>query len=137
MRRATLSLAIAICWSAIVVGAAAAAPPDKTCPGGESGFNAYGFLTDWELGDGVPAPGVDEWWDLTVAGLAAEGLTPDTAAPLFGFASAEELYAAINANLHGLDKNDDGSICAKPFPDHQNGQLAFIFNAIDNNAREH
>ena len=137
MRRAAISFAIAMCLSVTAVGAAAAGPPDKTCPGGDSGFQSYGFLIDLEVGDGVPAAGVDEWWDLTVAGLAAEGLTPETAAALFGFASALDLYAAINANLHGLDNNDDGSICAKPFPDQQNGKPAFIFNAVDNNAREH
>jgi hypothetical protein len=137
MRRATISFFLAICLAAIGVGVAAAAPPDKTCPGGDSGFASFALNTTWQPGDAIPGAGEDEWWDLTVAGFTAEGLTPATAATLFGFGSAEELYEAVHFGILGLDKNGDGAVCAKPFPDHQNGQPAYIFNAIDGNAREH
>ncbi len=135
MRRLLVSLAALSMLLALTAGPVAAGRPDTGCPAAASGFKAFPVDLDWELGDPLPAPGADPWWDMTLAGFAAEGLTPEQAAALVGVSSVEELYALVLAGLRGLDRNGDGEICGKPFPAHQQGMAAFFFNAIDNNAR--
>ena len=134
MRRVLGSIGLAACLLAGAVAPAFAAPPAKTCSQG--GFQAYALNLTWQHGDPVPGPG-DEWWALTLTGIAAEGLTPEAAATLFGFDTVDALYEAVLLGIRGLDKNGDGAVCAKPFPEHANGQPAYIFNAVDGNARDH
>jgi hypothetical protein len=136
MRRFALALAISLSLSLVAAGVASASgKPDKLCP--QSDFQPIALDTSWQPGDGVPDPGVDAWWDLTVAGFAAAGLTPADAAALYGFDSVEALYASVNGGILGVDKNGDGLVCWKGHPDQQNGQPPYFFNAIDNNARLH
>ena len=134
MRRAGLSFAVAVCVSMIGVGAASAATPAKGCPA--SSFAAIVLNTEWQPGDAVPAA-VDAWWDLTVAGIAAEGLTLEEAATALGFESVAALYEGVLLGIRGIDKNGDGEICWKHFPDHAKGTTAYFFNVVDNNARLH
>jgi hypothetical protein len=129
------SLALVLSLSVGATASVLAGSPQRGCPASASGFEV--FAIDPVVGDGLPAPGENAWWDMTLLGLAEEGLTPQQAAADFGFASVEELYEFIQANLRGLDKNGDNSFCAKPFPPHQNGQPAYFFNAVDNKARAH
>lgn len=135
MYRAIRAFALATVLVVTAAGAAAAAPSAKGCPNAASGFASIELNFTWTPGQPIPAPGEDAWWDLTVAGLAAEGLTPASAATLFGFASALELYEFVVLGIRGLDRNGDHAICWKNFPEHDNGTPAFIFNAVDNNAR--
>ncbi len=135
MYRTTRSIALAVGLTLASAGIALAAPPAKGCPNEASGFATVDLNFTWMPGHPIPGPGGDAWWDLTVAGLAAEGLTPDTAAPLFGFATAEELYEFVVLGIRGVDKNGDHAICWKAFPDHDNGTPAYIINVVDNNAR--
>ena len=135
MYRTTRSIALAFVLTLATAGIALAAPPEKGCPNEKSGFAAIDLNFTWMPGDPIPGPGGDAWWDLTVAGLAAEGLAPDTAAPLFGFASAAELYEFVVLGIRGVDKNGDGAICWKNNPVHDNGAPAYFFNVIDTNAR--
>lgn len=135
MYQTVRSFALAIVLVVGAAGTALAAPPEKGCPNAASGFASIELNFTWTSGQPIPAPGEDLWWDLTVAGLAAEGLTPATAAPLFGFASAAELYEFVVLGIRGVDKNGDGAICWKNFPEHDNGTPAFIFNVVDTNAR--
>ena len=132
MRRLALSMAVALSVSLLVATSVVAAPA-KGCPAGASGFTV--FQIDPVPGDGIAAPGENAWWDQTLAGIAEEGQTPEQAAADFGFASVEELFEGIMEALRGLDRNGDNQFCAKPFPDTEGGQLAYFFNAIDNQAR--
>ena len=70
-----------------------------------------------------------------VQGVAAEGMTVEEAAAAFGFASAEDLYGVALEGWRSLDKNGDGLICFKSFPEHQNGKPAFFSNFVDSNAK--
>ncbi len=131
-RRIGLSIVLSLAVGTLTASAVAAAP-DRGCPAGASNFTT--FEIDPTVGDGIDPN--NAWWVQTVAGLAVEGMTPDEAAVAFGVADAEALYEFIMVALRGLDKNGDNLFCAKPFPSHQNGQLAFFFNAVDNKARAH
>lgn len=131
-RRSTPYLAAVFLLLALTVPAAAA----DGCPAAASGFRYGGVDWEWELGDGVPAPGDDLLWDITViAGGFAEGLTPQELAEVFGVATVEELYAGVLAGWRGLDKNGDPGICFRPFPSQGQGFPAYFSNFIDNNAR--
>ena len=134
MRRLGLSIAVAFSLS-LLMAASAVAAPAKSCPAAASGFTV--FQIDPVPGNGLPAAGENAWWDQTLAGIAEEGQTPEGAAAAFGFSSVEELFEGVMEALRGLDKNDDNEFCAKPFPDTERGQLAYFFNAVDNNARAH
>ena len=106
------------------------------CPAGPSGFTYGAVDRDWELGDGVPAPGEDLLWDVTVvAGGAAEGLTLEDLAALFGVGTVEELYDGVLAGWRQLDRNTNGGICFRPFPSQGQGFPAYFSNFIDNNAQ--
>lgn len=132
-RRILLSLAVVLSVSTFAATSVAAAP-DRGCAAASSGFTT--FEVDLISGDGIDP--TNAWWVQTVAGLVAEGFaTVDEAAAAFGVADAEALYELVMAGLRGLDRNGDGLFCAKPFPATVNGQPAYAFNAVDNNARAH
>ncbi|MBA2313855.1 MAG: hypothetical protein H0V87_00585 [Chloroflexi bacterium] len=133
MKRTASAITLALSLLVVVAAPADAAPADRSCPASPSGFTV--FWIDPVPNDGLADPGENAWWDMTVAGILEEGMTPEQAAAAFGFGSVEALYEFVQEALRGLDKNDDLAFCAKPFPAHQNGKLAFFFNAVDNNAR--
>ena len=110
-------------------GSALAATKDG-CKAQSSAFAPARIALDWEPGDPIPAPG-DEWWAITNAGLAAEGLTPEDAVELFGLDSVADLYALATLGIREPDHNGNGIICWKPFPDTSNGKPAYIFNVVD------
>jgi hypothetical protein len=136
MRRVGASLALAVCMAAGTIGVVSAAP-DKGCPDVASGFQSIGLNFTWQSGDPVPAPGEDAWWDLTLAGFAAEGETPESQAAALGLGSVDELYEFVVLGIRGVDKNGDGSICWKAYPDASNPQPAYFFNVTDGNAAQH
>ena len=137
MRRVAVSFCLSLVMVASAVGGIAAATPSKDCPTGPNAgeWQSYAINLDWEHGDAVPGAG-DEWWSLTLAGIAAEGTTPAQVAADFGFGSVDELYEAVLLGIRGLDKNLDGRVCAKPYKDDYR-LPAYFFNTVDNNAREH
>ena len=77
MRRAKVSIALAVCLSVTAAGAVAAAP-DKGCSNGD--FTSIELNLTWQPGEPIPGPGEDAWWDLTLAGFATEGETPGSIA---------------------------------------------------------
>ncbi|MGI8658769.1 MAG: hypothetical protein ACR2K4_08420 [Candidatus Limnocylindria bacterium] len=104
------------------------------CPASASGFQPGPVNSEWEPGD--PIPSGDLLWEQTVVqGAIAEGTTVEQLAEDLGLASVEELYAFALEGWRGLDKNDDGLICFKPFPEHQNGHPAYFSNFVDSNAK--
>ncbi len=131
MRRTPIALALGLGLVLTSVGGAAAKPAKDCSPP----FTTYAINADWN-GAALPAPGEDPWWDLTVAGLAAEGLTPDDAGELFAAGTALDFYQLVIDGLQSLDRNDDDRICGKTYPEHQNGTPLYFINAVDNNARE-
>ena len=137
VRRTSIALALSMGLILASVGAAAAATPSKDCPTGPAAgpWQSYAINLTWVPGDPIPGAG-DQWWALTLQGIAAEQSTPEDVAADFGFASVDELYESVVLGIRGLDKNGDGRVCAKPY------KVAFrlpayFFNAVDNNARQH
>lgn len=131
MRRTVLLLAALALL--LTLGTFPAAAQDG-CPAASSGFQAGQINRDWEPGQPIPTD--DLLWNVTVlAGLAAESMTLDEAVEMFGFESAEDLYAFALAGWLSLDKNGDDVVCFKPFPSQSNGKPAYFSNFIDNNAQ--
>ncbi len=129
VRRATLLATILVLLASAVPAAAA-----EGCPASASGFRPGSANATWESGD--PIPSGDVLWVVTVVqGAAAVGMTVEELAAAFGFASAEDLYGFALEGWRSLDKNGDGLICFKSFPEHQNGQPAFFSNFVDSNAK--
>jgi len=112
---------------------AAAAPPSKSCPPGSSGYVAVPVDWAWKFGDGLPAADADPAWDLALTGFAAEGLTAEEVAALFGFGSVEELYGFALDDRRAIDRDANGWVCLKDLPDTP-GIPAFIFQFIDDRA---
>ena len=131
-RRFVPSVVATILLLALALPAAAA----DGCPAAPSGFTYGAVDWEWQLGDGVPAPGEDLLWDVTVvAGGVAEGLTLEDLAAIFGVATVEELYEGVLAGWRQLDKNMDGGICFRPFPSQGQGFPAYFANFVDTNAQ--
>jgi hypothetical protein len=102
------SVTIAGTFAMTVPTTAAEGPSDKACPADPSGFVEASLRP---LGSPVPGPGEDLLWDLRVAGFAAEGLTLDDAAALFGFDSVQELYDYSITTGQQTDNDGNGEIC--------------------------
>jgi hypothetical protein len=130
-RRPISYLAATILLLALAMPATAA----NGCPAAASGFQYGAVDWEWELGDPLPAPGDDLLWDVGVAGGAAEGLSVEDLAAIFGVATVDELYEGVLAGWRQLDKNMDGGVCFRPFPDQGQGFPAYFSNFVDTNAR--
>lgn len=117
MRRTTLALAVAMAMALGVAGTALA----KSDAGCTRSFTAIPIASDDAY----------DWWDLTVDGFAAEGLSPEEAAAMFGFDDVADFEAFVVAGVVGWDRNLNGMLCYKTFPPQQNGSPAYLFVAID------
>jgi hypothetical protein len=111
------------------VAGVAAAKHDQGCNNNQPPIE---LNVGWEPGDGLPDPGEDAWWDITVAGFTAEGLSLEAAAALFGEPTTLALYELVLTGVLGLDINGDGIVCYRAFPEQQNGTPAYIFLVSDN-----
>jgi len=89
----------------------------------------------WVPADGVPAPGEDAWWDLTVDGIAAEGMTILEVAALYGESTELGFYEVVNTGIVSVDVNGNGSICVKPSNERQNGRPLYVFLVSDDKVR--
>ena len=114
--------AIALGLSGTVIGAS-----DKVCT---NSFHPVGLNLSYD-GQGAPAPGVDEWWDMTLEGIAAEGLTVLQVAELFGLDSVDAFYEFVLAGILPVDENGNGIVCAKGWPPQQNGFPLYYFHVGD------
>ena len=132
MRRLVASLA-ALAFLVGSTASVAAAPPPKSCPPGASGYVAVPVDWAWKFGDGLPPAGDDPAWDRALAGFAAEGLTAEEVAALFGFASVEELYGFALDDRRAIDRDANGWVCLKDLPDTP-GIPTFIFQFVDDRA---
>lgn len=128
-------LLILACVLSMLSAPVALAGSSKGCPAAASGWMPGAVDWTWEPGDGVPDPGEDLLWDIAAAGVAAEGLTLEDVAGLFGFATVEEFYGFALEGWRGLDKDGDGEICFKPTAPTQNAWPAYFFKFIDNQAK--
>ena len=117
MRRTALALAIAMAMVLGVAGTTLA----KSDAGCTRSFTAIPLVSDYAC----------DWWDLTVDGFAVEGLTPEEAAALFGFDNLADFEAYVVGGVAGWDRNQNGLLCYKAFPPHQNGSPAYYLVAID------
>ena len=131
MRRVLLVLCAALLLAAAAGPVAAAGKPAQTCPAAQSGY----FLVD-----------ADEWWDITVAGFVAEGITVyesdgmtfteefDEFAAAVGFGDGAGLEAFVRVEQWaGIDHNDNGLVCMKRRPVTP-GNPAYFFNGVDDQA---
>ena len=114
---------------ALAAAAPVAAVREQQCNGG---FQPIHLYTGWEAGDGVPASGVDAWWDMTVAAIAQEGLTVEEVAAQFGFeGDVAGFYELVLTGIHESDNNGNAEVCFRPFPQQQNGTPLYYFKVLD------
>jgi hypothetical protein len=128
MFRIIRALVVALAMLLSVAGVATA-KHDQGCT---KNMSPIELNVGWELADGVPDSGEDDWWDNTVAGFAAEGLSLDDAAALFGQPTVLALYEMVLTGVLAIDENGDGVLCYRAFPEQQNGTPAYIFLVDDN-----
>ncbi len=105
----------------------------KSSIGCTNSFHAVGLNTGY-TGGGAPATGVDPWWDMSLEGIAAEGVTLAELFATFGVADIDEFYELVLTGILPVDKNGNGIICAKAFPPHQQGTPLYYFLANDDKA---
>ena len=114
-------------------GAARADKPSGECPGDK--WSQSVFPLDWQPGDPLDPDGQNLLLQIGVAGLIEEFGSLEAGLSAFGFATLEDLYAAvIDPEFNQVDKNDDGVLCVKPFPS-QSNVPAYLANAVDNTAQ--
>ena len=131
MRRLLSALLIAASVWVLVPGTVAAAK----LVGCRNSMEPIELNVGWTPADGVPARGVDPWWDNTVDGLAAEGLSVLEGAALFGQTTELEFYEFINTGILAVDQNGNGTICYRKFKPQQNGTELYYFLASDDKVR--
>jgi len=129
MRRLWIALLMA---SLLAVGlsSAALAKSTKDCSGS---WQPVHLNLDYD-GNGAPAPGVDEWWDMTLAGIAADGIAMEDLFATFGVADIDGFYELVLYGILTLDSNGNGVVCARPFPPQQNGKPLYYFHAVEDKA---
>ena len=135
MRRMLASFVLALSLLGVVAGPISA-QPDKGCAADESGFAPVALNFTWQHGDPVPAQGVDPWWDLLVAAFADEGQTPESIAAALGLGGVADLCEYVVTRTRLVDKNGDGWICWKAYPDEQQA-TGHYYNLSDGNAAQH
>jgi len=131
MRRLVLAVLAATLLTAAAAPIVLAGKPANTCAAAESGY----FVVDR-----------DEWWDITVDGFEAEGITVYEAdgvtftdefndfAAAVGFGSGAGLETFVRVDQWaGIDHNDNGFVCMKRRPITP-GNPAYFFNGVDDEA---
>ena len=131
MRRLLLALAAATLLTASAAPVAFAGKPANTCPAAASGY----FVVDR-----------DEWWDITVDGFEAEGITVYEAdgvtftdefndfAAAFGLGDGAGLEEFVRfEQWAAIDLNDNDLVCMKRRPITP-GNPAYFFNGVDDQA---
>jgi len=128
-------LCIAIAVASIVLGTAGTAHADRpvgTCPSDK--WQESIFPLNWQPGDAIDPDGQNLLFQIGVAGTIEEFGSLEAGLAAFGFSTLEEFYAAaIDPAFVTLDRNDDGVLCVKLFPE-TGGQAAYLANAVDNTA---
>ena len=118
-RRISISLALAVLVGSLTAGSALASKPTNTCPSSDSGY----FMVD-----------VEEWWQITVEGVQAEGIAEedyDAFAASLGFADWADLEYFVKVTQWAvIDKNGNGYGCMKRRP-HTPGNPYYFFNGVD------
>lgn len=131
MRRLLIALAAVMLLTAAAVPTVMAAKPANTCAAAASGY----FVVDR-----------DEWWDITVDGFEAGGISVYEAdgvtftdefndfAAAFGFGDDAGLEEFVRVEQWaGIDHNDNGLVCMKRRPITP-GNPAYFFNGVDDQA---
>ena len=118
-RNLAIAITLAVLAGSFAAGTALATKPTNTCPPyATSGY----FIVD-----------ADEWWDITVVGIEAEGFAAgdDAFAQSLGFADWADLeYFVKVAQWAEIDLNDNGLVCMKRRP-HTPGNPYYFFNGVD------
>ena len=130
MRRIPIVVAVTLLAVALAGPAAAAGKPSQTCGNAASGY----FVVN-----------VDEWWDITVDGFEAAGITvyeddgtftqefeEFAAAAGFGDGAGLEHFVRVD-QWAGIDHNGNGLVCMKTRPITP-GNPAYFFNGVDDEA---
>ena len=131
----SLGIGVAIAVTSFVLGAAGTAQADKpvgSCPSDK--WQQSVFPLDWQPGDPMDPAGDNLLFQIAVSGLVAEFGSLEAGLAAFGFSTLEQLYAeVIDPGFNRVDKNDDGVLCVKPFPE-TGAQADYLANAVDNTA---
>ena len=131
MRRIPLVIAVLLLAAVAAGPVAGAGKPVQTCGNAASGY----FVVN-----------VDEWWDITVDGFEAAGLTVyetdgvtftaefDAFAASAGFGDGAGLEHFVRIEQWaGIDHNGNGLVCMKTRPITP-GNPAYFFNGVDDQA---
>lgn len=132
MRRVLFIAATAV---TLVLGAtpAHADKPMGSCP--SDMWHQSVFPLNWQPGDQMDPNGDNLLLQIGIAGIIEEFGSLEAGLAAFGFTTLDELYAAaVDPGYNKIDKNDDGVLCAKPFPS-QSNKPAYLANAVDNTAQ--
>lgn len=134
MRR-VLAIAITVTVASVVLGTAGTASADKpvgACPSDK--WQESIFPLNWQPGDAVDPDGQNLLFQIGVAGMIEEFGTLEAGLAAFGFLTLTEFYAAaLDPAYNNVDRNDDGVLCVKLFPN-TSGAPAYLANAVDNTA---
>jgi hypothetical protein len=119
----------------LLVGAlsdgAAADKPSRGCD--HDGWQMTSYPLDWVPGESFDPVGENTLHQATLAGLTEEFGSVEAGIEALGLGDLDGLVAAELVGAAKYDKNVDGRMCWKPFPDRGN-QPAYVFNAVDNTA---
>lgn len=131
MRRLVLSTVAAAVVLSVSATMVLGAKPSQGCGASPSGY----FVVDR-----------DQWWNITVDGFVAEGITVyesdgttftaafDAFAEAVGFGSGAGLEHFVRVDQWaGMDHNDNGLVCMKRRPITP-GNPAYFFNGVDDQA---
>lgn len=132
MRR---QLCTAIVVASVVLGTAGTAQADKplgNCPSDK--WQESTFPLNWQPGDAIDPDGKNLLFQVAVAGTVEEFGSLEAGLAAFGFSSLTDFYAAaVDPPFNTVDRNDDGVLCVKPFPD-VSRIPAYLANGVDNTA---
>lgn len=131
--RTLLTLGLAtVALVAVNTPTARADIPVGSCPSDK--WEESVFPLDWQPGEPMDPTGDNLLLQIGVAGTIEEFGSLEAGLAAFGFSTLEEFYAAVvDPEFNRLDRNDDGVLCVKRFPE-TGGQAAYLANAVDNTA---
>lgn len=129
-------LFIATTTAVLVLGLAGTAQADKPsggCPSDK--WQPSVFPLGWRPGDPMDPTGQNALLQLGIAGTVSEFGSLEAGLVAFGFGTFEDFYAAaVDPDYNRIDRNDDGVLCFKRFPD-QSSNPVYTANTVDNTAK--
>ena len=132
MRRQLCTAIVVASFVLGTAGTAQAGKPIGNCPSDK--WQESTFPLDWQPGDPIDPDGTNLHFQMGVAGTIEEFGSLEAGLAAFGFSTLTDFYAAtVDPALNTVDRNGDGVLCVKPFPD-VSRIPAYLVNGVDNTA---